>query len=49
MRMTPYLERFADKLPELEPKIEAAIDAFQTLTDAFIDHPIAGNNSYTYS
>jgi len=41
-RMTPYLERFADKLPELEPKIEAAIDAFQTLTDAFIDHPIAG-------
>lgn len=41
-RLTPYLERFADKLPELEPKIESAIDAFQKLTDAFIEHPIAG-------
>lgn len=41
-RLTPYLERFADKLPELEPKIEATIDAFQSITDAFIEHPIAG-------
>jgi len=41
-RLAPYLERFADKLPELEPKIGAAIDAFESVADAFIDHPIAG-------
>lgn len=41
-RLAPYLERFADRLPELEPKIGAAIDAFQSIADAFIDHPIAG-------
>ena len=41
-KLTPYLEAFANKLPELMPKIEAVIDAFGGLASAFMDHPIAG-------
>lgn len=41
-KLTPYIEKFADALPELIPKVEATIDAFAKLASMVIDHPIAG-------
>lgn len=42
VKLTPYLEAFADKLPQMMPKIEAVIDALGWLADTFMNHPIAG-------
>lgn len=41
-KLTPYMEAFADKLPELMPKIGAAIDAFASIADFFLSNPITG-------
>ena len=41
-KLTPWLERLADKLPELMPKIEQMIDAFGEFADWLSDNPIKG-------
>ncbi len=37
-----YLEQFADKLPELIPKVERMIDAFAKVADYLLDNPYKG-------
>lgn len=41
-RLTPWMERFADKLPVLVPKIEAIIDEAGKFATWFADNPIKG-------
>jgi hypothetical protein len=41
-KLAPYLERFANALPTLMPKIERVIDAFDKLATVFLDNPIKG-------
>ena len=41
-KLTPYLEKFADKLPELIPEIEKAVDAVAGFAEWFLDNPIKG-------
>lgn len=41
-RLEPKLEQWADKMPELIPKLEAIIDAAGQFADWFLDNPIKG-------
>jgi hypothetical protein len=41
-KLTPYLSRLADRLPELMPKIERIIDGAAKLADFFIENPFTG-------
>ena len=41
-KLTPWIERFADKLPELLPKLERLIDGAARVADWFASNPFAG-------
>lgn len=41
-KLAPYMERFADKLPEIIPKVEKFIDAMASLADFFMENPFTG-------
>lgn len=45
-KLAPYLERFADKFPEWEPKIEKFIDTIADGVSWLTDHPWSGVFAY---
>ncbi len=41
-KLAPYMESFADKLPEIVPKVEKVIDVMASLADFFMENPFKG-------
>lgn len=41
-KLAPWLDKFADRLPEIVPKVEKFVDAMGSLADFFMENPFTG-------